>query len=55
MLFPFGKHQGEEIEVADTAYLKWMIAECKNISDELYEAIEEELEARYNQDKYERR
>jgi uncharacterized protein (DUF3820 family) len=47
MRMPFGRYQDEEISSIDTAYLTWVRATCEDISEELIDAIEEELELRY--------
>lgn len=47
MVINFGKHKDEEIADIPTDYLKWVLAEVKNISDALYDAIDKELEERH--------
>jgi uncharacterized protein (DUF3820 family) len=48
MIMPFGRYEGEEISSIDSSYLAWVIKDCKDISEELWEAITEELDERYN-------
>lgn len=47
MIMPFGKHQGQEIEDIESSYLRWFLQNVNDQPEDLYEAIEEELEARH--------
>ena len=49
---PFGKHGGSSIKDVDTGYLKWMLANCTNLDDDLLEAVQHELHARGLQAQY---
>lgn len=46
-VMPFGKYKDEKIsDIEDTDYLKWILKEYKDISNDLWEAINEEIESR---------
>ena len=47
MIMPFGKYEGIEISKIDSSYLAWVIKDCKDISQDLWDAINEELEERH--------
>lgn len=47
MKMPFGQYFDEDLSEIPTDYLRWILKECKDIEDELYEAIDEELEGRH--------
>jgi hypothetical protein len=43
MEMPFGKHKGELLAEIPVDYLQWVISNLDSISDELNDAIEEEI------------
>lgn len=47
MKLKFGRFKGMELSYIDTAYLTWILETCEDIGEELVDAIEEELELRY--------
>jgi|SRR5579871_626496 len=43
---PFGKYRGEPLSEIPTGYLRWVLDTCELRSEDLRDAIEEELESR---------
>lgn len=51
---PFGKYEGDELKDIPTEYLVWVKDNCKDIENDLWEAIDEEIDSRYDEEKFER-
>jgi uncharacterized protein (DUF3820 family) len=40
-VMPWGKHKGERIDALPDGYVKWLLENCDNLNDKLYQQLRE--------------